>query len=65
MSKVPISQKITLNKIKISDHTYTGQLEYKIEFFQSKSVLKKMNSAYKDRKTMVEELLEHEINNIP
>ena len=65
MSKVPISQKITLNKIKISDHTYTGQLERKIEFFQSKSALKKMNSAYKDRKTMAEELLEHEINNIP
>ena len=65
MSKVPISQKITLNKIKISDHTYTGQLECKIEFFQSKSALKKMNSAYKGRKTMVEELLEHEINNIP
>ena len=30
VSKVPISQKITLNKIKILDHTDTGQLICKV-----------------------------------
>ena len=53
VSKVPISQKITLNKINISDHNDARQLKCKVE------------SGYKRRKTIVEELLEHEINNIP
>ena len=44
VSKVPISQKFTLNKIKISDHTGTGQLKCKVNFFPSKSALKKINS---------------------
>ena len=65
VSKVPISQKITLNKIEIWNHTDTGQLKCKVEFSPSKSALKKMNSACEHRKTMAEELFEHEINNIP
>ena len=43
MSKVPISQKITLNKIEIQNHTDAGQLKCKTEFSPSKSALKKMN----------------------
>ena len=37
----------------------------KIEFSPSKSVLKKMNSACENRKTLAKELFQHEINNIP
>ena len=44
VSRVSISRKITLSKIKIWDHTDTGQLKCKAEFFRSKSALKKMNS---------------------
>ena len=65
MSKVPISQKITLNKTEIQNHTDAGQLKCKIEFSPSKSALKKMNSTGEHRKIMAEQLFEHEINNIP
>ena len=64
VSKAPISQKIALNKIEIWNHTDAGQLKCKAEFSPSKSALKKMNSACERRKTMVEELFEHETNNI-
>ena len=65
VSKVPISQKITLNKIEIWNHTDAGQLKCKVEFSPSKSALKKMNSACEHRKTMAEQLFGHVINNIP
>ena len=50
VSKVPISQRITLNKIEIWNLTDTEQLKYKVEFSPSKSALKKMNSACEHRK---------------
>ena len=65
VSKVPISQKITLNKMEIWNHTDTRQLKYKVEFSPSKSALKKMKSACEHRKTMTEEMFEHGINSIP
>ena len=67
MSKVPISRKITFNKIEIWNHTDAGQLKCKVEFSPSKFALKKMNSACEIRKTMTmaEHLFEHEIKNIP
>ena len=65
MSKLPISQQITLNKIEICNHNDTGQLKCTVKFSPSKIVLKKLNSACEHRKTMAEELFEHEINNIP
>ena len=42
VSEVPISQKITLNKIEIWNHSDAGQLKCKVEFSPSKSALKKM-----------------------
>ena len=50
VSKVPISQKITLNKIEICSHINTGQLKGKIEFSSFRSAMKKINSACKHRK---------------
>ena len=41
VSKVPISQKINLNKIEMWNHTDAGQLKCKAEFSPSKSALKK------------------------
>ena len=52
VSKVPISQKITLNKIEIWNHTDTGQSKCKVELSLFKSAVKKINSACKHRKTM-------------
>ena len=46
VSKVPTSQKATLNKIEIWNHTDTGQSKCKVEFSPS------LNSACKHRKTM-------------
>ena len=43
VSKAPISQEISLNKIEIWNHTDAGQLKCKVEFSLSKSALKKMN----------------------
>ena len=40
VSKVPISQKLTLNKVKITDHTGTGQLKGKAEFFSIQICIK-------------------------
>ena len=67
VSKVPISRKITFNKIEIWNHTHAGQLKCKVEFSPSKFALKKMNSTCEIRKTMTmaEHLFEHEIKNIP
>ena len=65
VSKLPISQKNCLNKPEIWNHNNTGQLKCKVEFSPSKSALKKMNSTCEHRKTMAEELFEHEINNTP
>ena len=45
--------------------TDTGQLKYIDEFSPCKSALKKMNSGCQHRKTIVEELFEHDTNNIP
>ena len=56
VSKVPISRKITFNKIEIWNHTDAGHLKSKVKFFPSKSVLKKINSACEKRKTMAEQL---------
>ena len=56
VSKVPISRKITLNKIEIWNHTDAGHLKSKVKFFPSKSALKKINSACEKRKTMAEQL---------
>ena len=54
VSKVLLSQKITINKIEIWNHFDTEQLECKVEFTPSKSGMNKMNSAYKHKKTMDE-----------
>ena len=53
VSKVPISQKITLNKIEIWNNTDTGQLKFKVEFSLSNSAVKKINSPCKHKKTMM------------
>ena len=50
VSKVPISQKINLNKIEMWNHTDAGQLKCKAEFSSFKSALKKMNSACEHKK---------------
>ena len=68
MTKVPISQKIILNKIeiwKIWNHTDTGQFKCKVELCPSKFALKETTSACEYRKTMAEKPFEHEFNNIP
>ena len=65
VSKVPVSQKITLNKIEIWNHDDAGQLKCKVYFSPSKSAFKKMNSTCEHRKTIAEHLFEHEINIIP
>ena len=62
LRNVPISHKITTNKIDIWN--CTDRLE-KIEFSPSISVLKKMNSACEYRKDLAKELFEQEINNVP
>ena len=62
LGQVPISHPITTNKIDIWDCTEKAQT---IEFSPSASDLKKMNSAYENRKQLAEKLFQNEINNIP
>ena len=50
LSKVPISQKITLNKTEMWNHTDTEQLKFKVEFSPSKSAVKKIDPPCKHKK---------------
>ena len=50
LSKVPVSQKITLNKTEMWNHTDTGQLKFKVEFSPSKLAVKKIDSPCKHKK---------------
>ena len=61
-AKVSISHTISTNKIDIWD--CSEQVD-KVEFCPTKSVLKKMNAACKNRKVQAEAVFQHEINNLP
>ena len=51
-SKLPISQKFILNKMKIWNSTDSGQVKCKVEFSPFRSAVKKVNLVCKHRKTM-------------